>query len=53
MFSNLFSLYEHHDYLRKKIGKADFFFVGGCIRDALLGVKTTLDDLDITMVGQP
>lgn len=41
------------EFLHKKTGVKDFFLVGGCVRDLLLGIKQKIDDVDFTMVGNP
>lgn len=43
----------HVEFLQSKAGIRDFFLVGGCVRDLLLGIKTDLVDIDFTMAGNP
>ena len=52
-FHNLKKLIPHHTFLTKKIGKSDFFLVGGCIREILLGTTKNPLDIDFTMAGNP
>lgn len=52
-FTNLNRLSEHHRYLKSILGQKEFFFVGGMMRDLLLDRETNLDDVDITLAGQP
>ena len=52
-FNNLKKLIPHHAFLTKKIGKSDFFLVGGCVREILLGTTKNPLDIDFTMAGNP
>lgn len=52
-FRNLKKLAIHHSFLTKKLGKSDFFLVGGCVRELLLGTTKTPTDIDFTMAGNP
>ena len=52
-FHNLKKLIPHHTFLTKKIGKSDFFLVGGCVREILLGTTKNPLDIDFTMAGNP
>lgn len=52
-FSWLSALYSHITYLSSKLGRNDFFLVGGCIRDVLLGLSENPKDIDLTLAGEP
>lgn len=52
-FQNLSLLDKHQKYLSKKLASDDFFLVGGCIRDLLLGINENPKDIDLTMAGDP
>ena len=52
-FHNLKKLIPHHTFLTKKIGKSDFFLVGGCVREILLGTTKNPLDIDFTTAGNP
>lgn len=52
-FSNLYKLHEHIDFLEQSCWLKDFFVVGGVVRDLLLGHKKDIDDVDLTMSGEP
>jgi len=52
-FRNLPIFHAHQHYLREVLGREDIFFVGGCIRDVLLGITENPNDIDITMAGKP
>ncbi len=52
-YSQLKKLASHHRFLSKKLKKSDFFLVGGCIRELLLGTTKTPLDIDFTMAGNP
>lgn len=52
-WNNLSLLEEYHHYLAQVLPGQRFFFVGGTVRDLLLGRTTSLKDLDVTLGGQP
>lgn len=52
-FSNLNRLEDRYSYLSSILWEKQFFFVGGLIRDLLLDRETKLDDIDVTMAGNP
>jgi len=52
-FKNLSILDKHQSYLQKKLKNENFFLVGGCIRDLLLGTDTNPKDIDLAMAGDP
>lgn len=52
-YTQLKKLAFHHHFLAKKLKKSDFFLVGGCIRELLLGTTKTPLDIDFTMAGNP
>lgn len=52
-FERLQILQKYYDYIQKKTGVRDYFLVGGALRDLLLGVKEKLDDVDLTIAGEP
>ncbi len=48
------SIFEHHaKQLEAILPQQTLFFVGGCIRDVLLGITEKPHDLDITMAWKP
>ena len=52
-FERLQILQKYYDYIQKKTGVRDYFLVGGALRDILLGIKEKLDDVDLTIAGEP
>lgn len=52
-FSNLQKLHSHGEFLQKSCWLENFFVVWWAVRDLLLGHKITVDDIDITMSGEP
>ncbi len=50
---NLHRLDKHFEYLKSLTSHETLFFVGGSIRDLLLGVVDEPTDLDITTAGEP
>lgn len=52
-FSNFSMLERHYAFLEKHLNISDFFFVGGSIRDLLLGIDYNPQDIDFTMWGNP
>ena len=46
-------LFDHIDFLEDKLNTSEVFFVGGCVRDLLLGIKHDPLDIDLTMSGTP
>ena len=52
-FQDLKILAQHHHFLAKKLKTADFFLVGGCTRDLLLGINKQPKDIDLTIAGKP
>ena len=46
-------LKQHHHFLRAKINTSNFFLVGGCLRDLILWLTTTPEDIDFTMSWNP
>ena len=53
-FKLLHTLLPHHQFIRSQINtNKPFFFVGGTIRDLLLGIITEPNDLDLTCAIDP
>lgn len=52
-FQILKNLAKHHHFLSKKLQNSDFFLVGGCVRDLVLGLTKAPIDIDITLAGNP
>ncbi len=52
-FQALKSLAKHHHFLSKKLQHSDFFLVGGCVRDLVLGLTKAPKDIDISLAGNP
>ena len=52
-FWNLKILKQHHYFLRSKMNTSDFFLVGGCLRDSILGLTKNPEDIDFTMPWNP
>lgn len=48
-FSGFSALQQHYHFLEKQLQISDFFFVGGSIRDVLLGIEQESQDIDFTM----
>lgn len=44
---------KHQFFLQKKCKTDDIFLVWWCIRDLILNTEKKLDDIDLTMVGEP
>lgn len=53
LFQWLSSLTSHSQYLSSKLGRTDFFLVGGCVRDVLLWLTDNPTDVDLTLAGEP
>ena len=51
--SYLSILNTHSSYLASKLGKRDFFLVGGCVRDIILWLTNDPKDIDLTLSGEP
>lgn len=52
-FDKLSVLQRHYQYLMQTALLKDFFLVGGCVRDLLLGIKDEVSDIDFTMAENP
>jgi len=52
-FSSLRILRKHHHFLKKKMWTSDFFLVWGCIRDIILWLNKSPEDIDFTMPWNP
>jgi len=51
-FTWLDTLTQQHKILSSVV-KQDFFLVGGCVRDVLLGLTKDPKDIDLTLAGEP
>ena len=52
-FEKLQILQKYYEYIQRKTGVKEYFLVGGAVRDLLLGIKEKLDDVDLTIAGEP
>jgi len=52
-FSAVSALQKHISYLASKLGRQDFFLVGGCVRDIVLWLTDDPRDIDLTLAGDP
>ena len=52
-FEKLQILQKYYEYIQRKTWIKEYFLVGGAVRDLLLGLKEKLDDVDLTIAGEP
>ncbi len=52
-FDRISIFHIHQQYLHEILGRESVFFVGGCVRDVLLGITEKPADIDLTMAGKP